>query len=255
MQALVGQRNAPGGDAVALVAALVYAARGWPVLPVEPGGKTPLTRHGVKDATTDPDRIRRWFRVFPDANVGIATGAPGPTVLDIDDLDAARSTIGGVAVDTPTVATPRGRHYWFAGEQRGTVGLGYGELRGQGSYVVAPPSIGADGRVYTWLVEPNSALPAAPGFIAGSARTAGCGQQKTSPRRIPHGERHPYLVDLAVRLARAGVTDERRLLAHVQLEFELACETVPTPAPGSLEGIARWAARSRIAQRERRSTA
>ena len=68
-------------------AALGYAGRGWPVLPIEPRGKAPLGRlvpHGVLDATTDPARIRAWWRARPDANVGIATGAPGPDVLDVD---------------------------------------------------------------------------------------------------------------------------------------------------------------------------
>ena len=64
--------------------ALAYATRGWPVLPCQPGRKTPATRHGVRDATTDPGQITAWFGRHPDWNLAIATGAPGPDVLDVD---------------------------------------------------------------------------------------------------------------------------------------------------------------------------
>src|SRR4051794_36935678 len=110
--------------------ALELAALGWPVLPARPGGKAPLTRRGVRDATTDPHQIRRWGRQWPDANVAIATGYPGPQVLDVDDLEAARPILARIdPLDAPTVATSRGRHVYFHGLERGTVALGYGELR------------------------------------------------------------------------------------------------------------------------------
>lgn len=86
-------------------AALAYAAVGWPVFPVTPGGKTPAfpaahppgdparaacqgecgqAGHGFHDATTDPEQIREWWGRDPDRNVGIRTGAPGPDVVDVD---------------------------------------------------------------------------------------------------------------------------------------------------------------------------
>src|SRR6266581_7566637 len=64
--------------------ALAYASRGWPVFPCQPGGKQPATRHGFLDATSDPDKITWWWRRHPDANLAIATGQPGPDVLDVD---------------------------------------------------------------------------------------------------------------------------------------------------------------------------
>ena len=64
--------------------ALACASRGWPVFPCMPGKKTPLTRHGFRDATTDEQRITAWFGSHPDWNLAIATGAPGPDVLDVD---------------------------------------------------------------------------------------------------------------------------------------------------------------------------
>jgi hypothetical protein len=67
-----------------LRAALAYARIGWRVFPVVPLAKVPACPHGVKDATTDPEQITRWWTRNPDRNVAIATGTPGPDVLDID---------------------------------------------------------------------------------------------------------------------------------------------------------------------------
>ena len=67
-----------------LRAALGYATAGWRVFPCIPGEKVPATSHGVKDATSDLRQIRAWWARNPDRNVAIATGAPGPDVLDID---------------------------------------------------------------------------------------------------------------------------------------------------------------------------
>ena len=62
-------------------------------------------------------------------------------MLDIDNLEAVGDKLADLeATGAPEVATTQGRHLYFAGTDSGTVNLGYGELRGRGSYVVAPPS-------------------------------------------------------------------------------------------------------------------
>ena len=48
-------------DVMLLQAALSYANRGWHVFPLQPRSKVPATHHGVKDATTDVDRIQNWW--------------------------------------------------------------------------------------------------------------------------------------------------------------------------------------------------
>ena len=63
-------------------AALAYAGNGYPVFPVVPGAKVPLTKHGFHDATLDDDQIEQWWNEHPDANIGLAT--KGLLVVDID---------------------------------------------------------------------------------------------------------------------------------------------------------------------------
>ncbi|PYX67820.1 MAG: hypothetical protein DMG72_24450 [Acidobacteria bacterium] len=82
-------------------AALDYVRRSWPVFPLHSiaangrctcngpdcssPGKLARTKDGCKDATIDPETIRRWWTQCPDANIGVATGTPsGLVVLDID---------------------------------------------------------------------------------------------------------------------------------------------------------------------------
>src|SRR5260221_12533215 len=75
---------------ILLDAALAYAAQGIPVFPLAPGMKVPAISkdeggRGFHDATTDTERIRRWWKRWPRANIGIPTGsASGWVVIDID---------------------------------------------------------------------------------------------------------------------------------------------------------------------------
>jgi DNA-binding MarR family transcriptional regulator len=136
-----------------LRAALEYAERGWPVFPL--AGKVPFKgTRGFHDATTDQSRITAWFNRWPDANLGIRTGkASGLLVIDIDEggsdtLERLEREFGKLP-QTLSVTTGRGfRHLYFrypseAGvEIRNSVrDLGKGfDVRGEGGYVVAPPS-------------------------------------------------------------------------------------------------------------------
>lgn len=132
--------------------ALAYARRGWPVFPCQPGGKAPATRHGYLDATTDPAQIERWWKRNPHANLAIATGAPGPDVLDIDQHGSAgngfaalnqliRAGLTGSA--SAIVATPSGGlHVYFTGtgQRCGKLPRHHLDFRACGGYVLAPPS-------------------------------------------------------------------------------------------------------------------
>ena len=68
-------------------AAHQFADAGWPVLALYPGEKVPANTHGLDDATTDHKQIGRLWSRNPERNVGVATGRPGPDVLDVDISD------------------------------------------------------------------------------------------------------------------------------------------------------------------------
>lgn len=133
-------------------AALGYAELGWPVFPCIPNGKEPLTRNGFKNATTLPGQIRHWWRRWPNANPAVATGAPGPDVVDIDTkhgrsgLDLYRTAWreGHLRNPVGVIRTPSGGlHLWYNGtDQRGSaVGRDKAlELKAVGGYVLIPPA-------------------------------------------------------------------------------------------------------------------
>lgn len=172
----LGWYTAPTGARPNLLgAALWYTQHDIPVFPLEPGGKRPATRHGCKDATTDPTRIRAWWQRAPDANIGIATGHHYD-VVDIDGLtgqtsrdqhwDSIFAAID--AMNVGKVLTPRlaGMHIYIPATGRGCHKdlLPKIDYRGVGGYVVAPPSIitgtwadahGATPGHYRWLGTPQ----------------------------------------------------------------------------------------------------
>lgn len=147
-----------------LQTALKYAEKGLSVLPLAPGEKVPFAgTNGPHDATTDPEIIRGWFRDHPDANLGIATGEKsGIFVLDIDgeageqSLQKMIDRLAGEPPDftTPQNQTPGGRHILFnlpgfRVSNKGGMRKGI-DLRGEGGYIVAPPSIHPSGEPYQW---------------------------------------------------------------------------------------------------------
>ena len=146
--------------------ALAFAARGWQVLPCRPGQKTPATRHGVRDATTDPGLITAWFGRHPDWNLAVATGAPGPDVLDVDEHGEAGNgyaalgqlrTAGLLEGATAYVRTPSGGlHAYFTGSDQRNAHLPgcHLDFRSRGGYVLTPPSQ-VDGKPYQLVKAPG----------------------------------------------------------------------------------------------------
>ena len=145
-----------------LAHALAFAARGWAVLPLN--GKLPRTEHGVKDASTDPVKIKGWLTVWKDANIGIATGAKsGLVVLDLDGPEGEESVKGKHIPPCPQQRTGKGTHFFFQhpGKPIGNkVRLLPGvDIRGDGGYVVLAPSLHACGVRYEWTIPPDGEAP------------------------------------------------------------------------------------------------
>lgn len=154
-------------------AALSYAAKGWRVFPLAPRQKVPLlSKHhggnGLHDATTDAETVAKWWTAYPDANVGLATGGPtGLYVVDVDGPEGEEALARfGTVPEGPEAHTGKGRHLLFSHpDGRNTAGkLGTKlDTRGEGGYIVAPPSIHPNGTAYRWARTPEEApLPALP---------------------------------------------------------------------------------------------
>lgn len=159
-----------------LKAALSYAAKGWPVLPLFRASKAPLAslvRHGVGQATTDPDVLREWWGRVPGANVGIA--CRDLLVVDPDPRNGSEHSLAelherhGAFPKTPTARTGSGGlHILF---NRPSVALtgklcpGVDLVHGPRRYIVAAPSLHPCGKHYEWITPPTVPLADAPDWV------------------------------------------------------------------------------------------
>lgn len=228
-------------------AALAYAAAGMPVFPCVPGAKTPLTRRGFYDATTDPRRIRSWWSWMPEANIALRTGSS----IDVVDVDvhgvgngfpvlrtlqrdglidgwgmAVRSPSGGLHLYYPS-ALQRPQGSW----SRGTA---HADFRGTGGYIIAPPSTitGPDGTTSAYEVIARGRRPRpvdadtlrdiltpTPAPIPQRQLRSGGADERIAERlsdwvaRLPEGNRNAGLFWAACRLAEAGLTEDETAAA------------------------------------------
>lgn len=156
----------PGPPRLA-AAVKLYASWGWPVFPLKAGQKVPATKNGFKDATTDLDRLMRWWDRNPHSNIGLPTGH----AFDVVDVDAPKGwpsydqmVVSGALPDIHGhVYTAGGGYHLYvpASGEGNRAGILPGiDIRGLGGYVVAPPSQDPRGR-YTFLRRPSPVLTGA----------------------------------------------------------------------------------------------
>lgn len=141
-------------------AALAYARRGWPVFPLRPGTKAPLTARGFKASSLDERQIREWWTVDPSAGVGLE--CRGFVVLDIDCKGAKRGDAelvelvrghGSIGWTWQATTPSGGLHYYYRAEGvRRSIGrlAPAIDVLGEGGYVVAPPTRLETG-AYRWV--------------------------------------------------------------------------------------------------------
>lgn len=208
-----------------LEAALQYAKKGYPVFPVR-SDKAPLTPHGFKDATKEEELIRQWWTKFPDAGIGMPTGAAsGIVVLDVDPRNGGDRSLqelkdqGYSLQDGPSVLTGGGGvHYWFF-HPWGNLPVVHGfrpglDFQGEGAYVILPPSRHPSGNSYCWEIPLGAApLPPVPEWLLNiivQGKRPTDGGEATGPRRtfsldsdgkIPHGRHHDFIVSTAAAIA------------------------------------------------------
>ncbi|MEP0848356.1 MAG: bifunctional DNA primase/polymerase [Phycisphaerae bacterium] len=227
-----------------LHAALWYAELGYPVFPCAPGHKTPLTEHGLLEATTDAEQITAWWTQHPNANIAIRTD--GLVVIDIDGEGNAwladdPAKLGDLDV-APLSLTPRGgRHYFFRQPNgrswRNTAGrlASHVDTRANGGYVLVAPSV-VEGRPYRWQDErelgvPPQRLPEPPTWLIEQldalAASNGVPANGTPANAIPEGQRNETLARLAGAMRRVGMSQAEIFAALRQVNADRCTPPLP----------------------------
>jgi uncharacterized protein YdaU (DUF1376 family) len=180
-------------------------------------GKHPRINGWREKASSDPIIVDTFWARFPDSNIGIATGQGSDVVvLDVDGeigeatLKSLAEAHGGLP-DTLTVLTGRGKHLYFKapgtrlGNRVGTLGPGV-DIRGDGGYVVAPPSKHHNGSTYEW-VDPKSNIAEMPDWITQlSNDTTQDKQEGNLTGKIDEGNRNDSLFKLGASMRGRGHT-------------------------------------------------
>ena len=222
-------------------AAIEYAKKGFAVFPLKYRDKVPLTRNGCKDATTDAAQIKAWWQKYPNANIGLATGSVSQNVFVIDlDIDEDRGIDGyhsledwqrehGDFPETWTAITGRGGYHLYYrgnGKIKNRAGIIDGvDIRGNGGYVVAPPSIHKNGRRYEWEYSPDEFEIAKADnnveyFLSHDDQKQGTAF--TMPNIVAAGQRNQMLFRFACMMQAKGASDQS-VFAATMAENESSC--------------------------------
>jgi hypothetical protein len=296
-----GELLAALGELSCAQAAQAYAALGYPVVPmhtIRPGGgctcadptcrdlgKHPRLAGWPQLAATDPAIVGGWWRRWPDANLGLATGRRFD-VLDLDGrqgVEALRAVFSIAPWEHPGPVTRSGSGGWhllYAPTGLGNrVGLLAGvDWRGRDGLIVVPPSQHTTGRRYAWVRPLTAALPEVPlglrrrlapplatrttrppapttvGRGGGYGRAALAGERAAVAAAQP-GHRNATLNRAAFNLGQlvaAGLLDVEQVRA-VLLAAALEAGNHETKARATIEsGLRGGAAKPRTAERRRR---
>jgi putative DNA primase/helicase len=225
--------------------AVTYHQRGWCPIPVKTRSKEPnlaelapyLTRRATKD------ELSSWIW----SGVGIVTGGlSGILVLDVDGPEGEAELKKHGHPITPMVRTASGGlHLYFKHPDedistgiRVAPGL---DVKASGGYVVAPPSVGPNGKLYEWLVSLEDTDPAdPPEWLMQLLERPKRSSAGRVGERIPSGQRNKELTSLAGSMRRRGM-DAAEILAALEVTNERRCD--PPLKTAELEKIAESVAR------------
>ena len=222
-------------------AAIEYAKKGFAVFPLKYRDKVPLTRNGCKDATTDAAQIKAWWQKYPNANIGLATGSVSQNVFVIDlDIDEDRGIDGyhsledwqrehGDFPETWTAITGRGGYHLYYrgnGKIKNRAGIIDGvDIRGNGGYVVAPPSVHKNGNRYEWEYSPDEFEIAKADNNVEYFLNHDDQKQSTAftmPNIVAAGQRNQMLFRFACMMQAKGASDQS-VFAATMAENESSC--------------------------------
>ena len=255
--------KAPNAEAPALEWALFYASLGWAVFPIQPHTKNSFYRYpefknpetGSEyswqyQASSDPERVRRFWTDHPRAGIGVLDldkEKPGKTKDGRKHFIEWQKTHGAANVNTPVNKTGGGGNQLFykckerpkisgtaSGAGTAAIYAGYGvDTRGDGNFCVLPPSIHPSGQPYTWKQDPAAYAPQEPNeavrayWLGDHLGNAAEGQERPRarfdlPEQIPEGSRTQTLVQYAGSLVERGkgLTDDEIRALVVQANDE-----------------------------------
>jgi Bifunctional DNA primase/polymerase, N-terminal/AAA domain/Primase C terminal 2 (PriCT-2) len=164
VQALLPSHRKETSMPAYIESALNYAEQNWPVFPCNPLDKRPLTPNGFKDATIEEKQIKAWWQRWPNAMIGVPMGSEsGVFCVDLDikenvsGIDQWNMLLASNQCEEPVTRiheTPSGgKHYIFIWQDDirsiplGKLAPGI-EIKGDGGYIVVPPSENYVGKLY-----------------------------------------------------------------------------------------------------------
>lgn len=150
-------------------AAVEYTERGFAIIPLVPGGKVPAIEGGLNNWSDNPDDAAKYWAERPSANIAVVCGSPSHNVIAIDldchggpdgreTLKAWEAEHGELPETVSVITGSGGKHLLyrvresFAKFENAQMGV---DVRAEGSYIVAPPSIHPNGEAYEWSVSPD----------------------------------------------------------------------------------------------------
>jgi hypothetical protein len=247
-----------------LEAALSYARKGRRVVPLHhvdedgrcscggcstPGKHPRVGNEWQHKATTDEAMIRRWWEMFPNANIGYLTG-DRIGVLDVDprhggdkDLAELEGRHGKLPATAEVATGGGGRHLFYkvpAGTRTRDLTEGGGlELKAEGAFVVAAPSIHASGREYVWI--DRCAPVEAPAWLLGGAARQQNGAAPAVGERIGPGARNKTLASMAGSMRRRGAAEDEILPALLAMNARRCDPPLPEEEIGKIaRSVARY---------------
>ena len=249
---IIHKENQFSAESLERDAALSMAARGIHVFPLATN-KAPLTPGGFYDASVEPDRIADWWDHYPGAGVAMRTGrTSNRVVLDLDSTAAIDEALRrGLPDNTDVVRTRRGLHWVFRAPDEplpSRVLFDGAELKAEGAYVVAPPSLHQSGKRYRLIPSPTGKLAELQAWIlealaerqhTGSGSSVPVTLDVAGPP-ILEGRRNRTLFEIGCSLRRRGA-DHAAIAGYLTAVNPARCK--PPLEHSEVEGIAKSACR------------